>query len=149
METNNINKIAIIGAGVAGLCTARQLIEEGFDCTLFERNEVLGGVWSDGYLNFGVQVQHELYEFPDWPLPEGTPDFTPGPIILKYPHDYADHFEISSKIRFNTRVTSLAEADSPGTGWALTSENKNKSSQEHFDLVVICIGLFSNTPNIP
>ena len=149
MKTNNFNKIAIIGAGVAGLSTARQLIGEGFDCTLFERNEVLGGVWSDGYLNFGAQVQHELYEFPDWPLPEGTPDFTPGPIILKYLHDYADHFEISSKIRFNTRVTSLAKADSPGTGWALTSENKNESSQEHFDLVVICIGLFSNTPNIP
>ena len=149
MKTNNFNKIAIIGAGVAGLSTARQLIGEGFDCTLFERNEVLGGVWSDGYLNFGAQVQHELYEFPDWPLPEGTPDFTPGPIILKYLHDYADHFEISSKIRFNTRVTSLAEAESPDTGWTLTSENKSESSHDHFDLVVICIGLFSNTPNIP
>ena len=63
------NKIAIIGAGVAGLSTARQLIGEGFDCTLFERNAQLGGVWSDGYLNFGAQVQHELYEFPDYPLP--------------------------------------------------------------------------------
>jgi cation diffusion facilitator CzcD-associated flavoprotein CzcO len=73
VNTNNTNKIAIIGAGVAGLCTARQLIREGFDCTLFERNEVLGGVWSDGYLNFGAQVQRELYEFPDWPLPEGAP----------------------------------------------------------------------------
>ena len=64
-------KIAIIGAGVAGLSTARQLIGEGFDCTLFERNAEIGGVWSDGYLNFGAQVQRELYEFPDWPLPEG------------------------------------------------------------------------------
>ena len=76
--------IAIIGAGVAGLCTARQLIAEGFDCTLLERNNELGGVWSDGYLNFGAQVQRELYEFPDWPLPEGTPDYTPGPVIQKY-----------------------------------------------------------------
>ena len=72
MKTDNINNIAIIGAGVAGLSTARQLIAEGIECTLFERNEVLGGVWSDGYLNFGAQVQHELYEFPDWPLPEGN-----------------------------------------------------------------------------
>ena len=123
MHTSNINKIAIIGAGVAGLATARQLIAEGFDCTLFERNEVLGGVWSDGYLNFGVQVQRELYEFPDWPLPEDTPNFTPGPIIEKYLCDYADHFGISSKIRFNTRVTSLAEKDSPSPGWTITSEN--------------------------
>ena len=90
MNTDN-RKIAIIGAGVAGLSTARQLIGEGFDCTLFERNAVLGGVWSDDYLNIGAQVQRELYEFPDWPLPEGTPDFTPGPIIQKYLQDYADH----------------------------------------------------------
>jgi dimethylaniline monooxygenase (N-oxide forming) len=149
MKTDNINSIAIIGAGVAGLSTARQLIAEGFDCTLFERNAVLGGVWSDGYLNFGAQVQHELYEFPDWPLPEGTPDFTPGPIIQKYLHDYADHFRISSKIRFNTRVTSLAEADSAGEGWTLTTEDESGTNKEHFDLVVICIGLYSNTPEIP
>ena len=149
MDTAKIKNIAIIGAGIAGLATARQLIAGGFDCTLFERNEELGGVWSDGYLNFGAQVQHELYEFPDWPLPEGTPDFTPGPIILKYLHDYADHFGISPKIRFSTRVTALAEANSSDAGWTLASENDNGPKEEHFDLVVICIGLFSNLPNIP
>ena len=149
MKTNNTKKIAIIGAGVAGLSTARQLIGEGFDCILFERNKVLGGVWSDGYLNFGAQVQRELYEFPDWPLPEGTPDFTPGPIIQKYLQNYADHHGISSKIRFNTQVTSLAEADSSVAGWTITSENESETNEEHFDLVVICIGLYSDIPNIP
>ncbi len=149
MNTETSEKVAIIGAGVAGLCSARQLIAEGFDCTLFERNEVLGGVWSDGYLNFGAQVQHELYEFPDWPLPEGTPDFTPGPIIQKYLHDYADHYGINSKIRFNTRVTRLAKGETSDAEWTVTSENESGTDEEHFDLVVICIGLFSNTPNIP
>lgn len=142
-------KVAIIGAGVAGLTTARQFIGEGFDCTLFERNKVLGGVWSDGYLNFGVQVQRELYEFPDWPLPEGTPNFTPGPIIQKYLQDYADHFGISPKIRFEAKVTSLDEADSEQTGWSITSEDENGIHHENFDLVVICIGLYSNLPHIP
>ena len=149
VKTTKNRKIAIIGAGVAGLSTARQLIRAGFDCTLFERNEVLGGVWSDGYLNFGVQVQHELYEFPDWPLPEGTPDFTPGPIIQKYLHDYADHHGISSKIRFGTQVTCLAEADSSDVGWTIKSEIEGETNEEHFDVVVICIGLYSDTPNIP
>jgi len=145
----NNRKIAIIGAGVAGLCTARQLIGKGFDCTLFERNKILGGVWSDGYLNFGAQVQRELYELQDWPLPEGTPDFTPGPIIQQYLHDYANHHGISSKIRFNTRVTSLAENDPSDSGWTLKSESEHEVSEEHFDQVVICVGLYSDTPNIP
>ena len=144
-----VEKVAIIGAGVAGLTTARQFIGEGFDCTLFERNKVLGGVWSDGYLNFGVQVQRELYEFPDWPLAQGTPNFTPGPIIQTYLQDYADHFSISPKIRFETKVISLAETDSEQTGWSITSEDENGIHHEIFDLVVICIGLYSNLPYIP
>jgi dimethylaniline monooxygenase (N-oxide forming) len=142
-------RIAIIGAGVAGLSTARQLIAEGFDCTLFERNSELGGVWSDGYLNFGVQVQRELYEFPDWPLPEDTPNFTPGPIIQEYLQAYADHFEISPRIRFDTRVSHLAETGSPEVGWTVSTETSNGTNEEIFDRVVICIGLYSNRPNIP
>ena len=142
-------RVAIIGAGVAGLCTARQLIAAGFDCTLYERNSKLGGVWSDGYLNFGVQVQRELYEFPDWPLPEDTPNFTPGPIIQEYLQAYADHFKISPRIRFDTQVKRLAENGSPGGGWAISTESNNDTAEEIFDRVVICIGLYSNLPNLP
>ena len=79
MVYTDIKHIAIIGAGVAGLATARSVLQAGRDCTIFERSSVLGGVWSDGYLNFGVQVQRELYEFSDWPLPPEAPDFYPGP----------------------------------------------------------------------
>ncbi|MFQ5575301.1 MAG: FAD-dependent oxidoreductase, partial [Terriglobia bacterium] len=67
MDFTSIKTVGIIGGGVAGLATARCLITQGLNCTVFERAGVLGGVWSDGYLNFGVQVQKELYEFPDWP----------------------------------------------------------------------------------
>ncbi len=141
-------RIAIIGAGVAGLSTARQLIAEGFDCTLLERSNELGGVWSDGYLNFGVQVQRELYEFPDWPLPEGTPNFTPGPVIQEYLQAYSDNFDISPRIRFNTRVTRLVEAELPESGWSITTEINNGDYQENFDWVIICIGLYSNVPNV-
>lgn len=146
--TARTEKVAIIGAGVAGLATARHLIGEGFDCTVFERNPALGGVWSDGYLNFGVQVQRELYQFPDWPLPKDTPNFTPGPIIQQYLQDYADHFGVTPNIRFDTRVTNLSDAVSP-QGWSITSEDASGVHQEVYNLVVICIGLYSNQPYIP
>ena len=79
MTLQDVKRVGIIGAGVAGLATAKALLAEGLDCTVFERAERLGGVWADGYSNFGVQVQKELYEFPDWPLPSDTPNFTPWP----------------------------------------------------------------------
>ena len=149
MASQPTEKIAIIGAGVAGLCVARQLIAAGFDCTLFERNNRIGGVWSDGYLNFGVQVQRELYEFPDWPLPKATPNFTPGPIIQEYLQAYADHFDISPRIRFNSEVTRLAEVEPSQGRWEVTTKNNDDVNQDIFDRVVICIGLYSNLPNMP
>lgn len=149
MDLTQVKSVGIVGAGVAGLATARSLIAQGLDCTVFERSSVLGGVWSDGYLNFGVQVQKELYEFPDWPLPEGTPDFTPGPIIQQYLTDFAGHFGIIAHIRLGTTVTHVTEKDGPGSGWMVTYTHNDQEKQDQFDLVVICIGLYSNTPNIP
>ena len=142
-------RVAIIGAGVAGLSAARQLSAADLDCTVFERAGQIGGVWRDGYLNFGVQVQRELYEFPDWPLPENTPNFTPGPIMRQYLQDFADHFGITPRIRFSTRVTSIAEIDGPGSGWNLKLESEAGAGEENFDHVVICIGLYSDTPHVP
>ena len=81
MSYENVKTVGIIGAGVAGISAAKMLTGEGFECTVFERSAALGGVWADGYSNFGVQAQKELYEFPDWPLPPDTPNFTPGPVI--------------------------------------------------------------------
>lgn len=56
MISGPVERVAIIGAGVASLATAKTLLAEGIACTLFERRDKLGGVWADGYSNFGVQV---------------------------------------------------------------------------------------------
>ena len=148
-DVSEVRTVAIVGAGVAGLATARVLLQQGLDCTVFERGSVIGGVWTIGYSNFGVQVQRELYEFPDWPLPEGTPDFTPGPIIQKYLEDYADHFAITPRIRFDAGVTNVAERDGPGSGWTVTWNDGDGERRDDFDMVVVCIGLYSHLPHMP
>jgi len=149
MNNQTVRSVAIIGAGVAGLTTARSLLAEGIDCTLFESSTELGGVWSDGYLNFGAQVQRELYKFPDWPFPPDTPDFTPGPMIQQYLRNFAEQFGITSKIRFDARVIRLAEAESPHSGWFVEFESDGEAHGMIFDRVVICTGLYSQTPHVP
>lgn len=144
-----IRSVAIVGAGVAGLVTARELISVGKACTVFERSDDLGGVWSDGYLNFGVQVQKELYEFPDWPLSNEIQNFTPGPSIQRYLTDFADHFGVTPHIRFRSRVTKIEEHDDPCPGWRVTAFQDGEENQHEFDMVVICVGLYSNKPNVP
>lgn len=149
MDLTQIKTVGIIGAGVSGLVTARVLLAQGIRCTLFERDAILGGVWAHGYSNFGAQVQRELYEFPDWPLPPEVPDFTPGPVIQRYLEDYAKHFGVWPRIRFNASVTMLQKRRSGTTGWVIAYEQDGSHLEEEFDLVVVCVGLYSTTPHMP
>lgn len=141
-------KVAIIGAGVAGLVTAKTLLRRGHHCTLFERADRLGGVWAAGYSNFGTQVQRELYEFPDWPLPRDVVDFTPGPIVRDYLEAYAKHFGVWPNIVFGAAVTRLGR--NPGdAGWHVDYELNGEVLGAGFDFAVICTGLYSNRPHVP
>jgi dimethylaniline monooxygenase (N-oxide forming) len=149
MITGNIRRVGIIGAGVAGLATAKTLLAEGIECVVFERGERLGGVWADGYANFGVQVQKELYEFPDWPLPPETPNFTPGPVFQHYLEGYCDQFEVRPHLRLNSRVISVERRPDGAPGWALTVEMEGETETELFDLVVVATGLYSENPAMP
>src|SRR5215813_4128001 len=148
-DLSSIRRVAIVGAGASGLATARILLAQGFDCTIFERRAALGGVWADGYLNFGVQVQRELYEFPDWPLPTDAANFTPGPAFQKYLTGYAEHFGVLPRIRLGCTVLQLSEQAPPGTGWQIRYSDSAGETVEDFDLAVVSIGLYSETPNIP
>lgn len=148
MFSGHVRDVAVIGAGVAGIATARALLARGFDCTLFERGERLGGVWCDGYANFGTQVQRELYEFPDRPHGADVPDFTPGPQVRDYLEDAARDFGVLPRIRFRTRVAELRRR-APEPGWLLTWEADGVAGQAPFDAVVVCTGLYSNRPHAP
>lgn len=38
-------RVAIVGAGPLGLITTKNLAEQGFEVTTFERNDYVGGLW--------------------------------------------------------------------------------------------------------
>lgn len=149
MSFENVRTVGIIGAGVSGISTAKMLLGEGFNCTVFERSGELGGVWADGYANFGVQVQKELYEFPDWPLPADTPNFTPGPIFQKYLAAYCNEFGVSPHIRLGTEVTRVSAREDGKDGWKITYREDGEEHETEFDLLVVCVGTFSNQPYLP
>jgi len=146
---SGVRRVGIVGTGIAGLATAKTLSAQGLDCVLFERTGKIGGVWADGYVNFGVQVRKELYEFPDWPMPASAPDFTPGPVFQQYLEDYVDHFGFREAIRLNARVADLSPRADGDPGWTITTDGEAGAQREDFDFVVIATGLYSNVPNKP
>lgn len=44
-KTIERKKIVIVGAGASGLCAARHAISQGFDVTVFEQTQNVGGTW--------------------------------------------------------------------------------------------------------
>lgn len=145
---NPIRTVGVVGAGVAGLVVAKTLLRRGYACTLYERDTMLGGVWAAGYSNFGTQVQRELYEFPDWPLPDDVPDFTPGPVVRDYLERYAKHFGVFPRIEFDATVRQISRQGTTG-GWSIDYHQGSNAHRMEFDFVVVCTGLYSNKPHLP
>jgi len=137
--------IAIIGAGIAGLCTAKTLLALGYDVQVFEKEPDLGGVWSSArrYPGLTTQNPRETYCFSDWPMPSDFPEWPSGAQMQAYLQSYADHFGVTPHIRFATPVDAAApRVDGPG--WTISTGGK----QEAFDWVIACNGIFS-IPAIP
>ncbi|WP_428261743.1 flavin-containing monooxygenase [Haliangium sp.] len=155
MSTNDrilnlpVRTVGIVGGGVAGLVTAKQLGQAGFECTVFERGDRVGGVWTVGYHGFGLQTPRSFYEFPDWPMPDSYPDLPTGAQMQAYVDGYARHFGLTERIRFGRRVSAIEPA-AEGTGWhiAHTDANGNRGERDRFDYVVIANGLYA-TPYVP
>ena len=65
--------VAIVGAGPSGLVSAKVLLDDGFDVTLFDRQRELGGIWSaeTAYVDLHTQQPGGTYEFSDLVHGEG------------------------------------------------------------------------------
>lgn len=141
--------IAIIGAGIAGLCTAKTLRAQGYAVTLFEKEPDLGGVWSSSRRYPGLTTQNpkETYCFSDWPMPADYPEWPTGAQMQAYLQSYADHFGVTPHIRFGTEIAA-ARPLPDGQGWTLDLTGPQGSESARFDWLILCNGIFS-IPSIP
>lgn len=148
MDLTSVKSVAIIGASVAGLSAAKLLHEQGLVCTVFERSATLCSDLPNNCSNAGMQVQRELYEFPDWPFPKDAPKFMPEPMIQKYLEDYAKHFGVWSHIHFKTSVTQILKRRGDKPGWLIHVNDDGIQRKQSFDLVVVCVGPFRLTSTL-
>ncbi|CAK7246331.1 MAG: hypothetical protein STHCBS139747_007958 [Sporothrix thermara] len=135
MEGSNKNiKVAVIGAGALGLVTLKNLLEEGFDATGFERKSYVGGLWK--------------YTLDD------TTSY-----IDDYLQSYADNFQLRPHIRLSTAIRAIKRDDEAGK-WIVetrpveTGEGNSGTPKENkdealvFDKVVIATGS-NDKPSMP
>jgi cation diffusion facilitator CzcD-associated flavoprotein CzcO len=139
-------RIAIIGAGMSGLCMAVKLQQAGLDSyTIFEKADEVGGTWRDNtYPGLTCDVPSRYYTYTFRPNSTWSRIFPAGREIQKYFRQVADERGIRSRIRFGTDVTAARYAD--GRWWLTTG-----AGEEAFDVLVTATGVLRvpRYPDIP
>ncbi|KAF6152409.1 hypothetical protein GIB67_038032 [Kingdonia uniflora] len=175
-QTKISRKIAVIGAGAAGLVASKELIKEGHKVVVFERNSEVGGTWvfdpkteSDQLgLNPSRSLVHsslcsslrtnlprEAMGFRDYPFvakegEERDPQRFPGHReVLLYLGDFAGEFGVTELIRFETEVVRAGLVEEGK--WEVRSTRRGGALvddvNEVYDGVVVCNGHYTE-PNV-
>jgi cation diffusion facilitator CzcD-associated flavoprotein CzcO len=146
-------QIAIVGAGVAGLATAKVLKEAGHGVTVFDRVQDVGGVWSASRRYPGVSTQSTKaqYALSDFPMPKAYPEWPSGEQVQRYFESYAEHNGLLPHVRLGTEVVAAAQ-DEDGR-WTVRTRPVagGRVTETAFDGLVVANGVFSDPlkPELP
>ncbi|MFE5309930.1 flavin-containing monooxygenase [Isoptericola sp. NPDC056605] len=144
-------KIAVVGAGFAGLASAKVLREFGHDVTVLDKAPDVGGVWSASRRYSGLTTQNNKgsYAFSDLPMPKDYPEWPSGEQVQAYLERYVDLHDLRGSLRLSTEVV-RAELTPAEDGWSVTARRTGEpvGEPERFDHVVVANGIFSD-PVIP
>ncbi len=136
-------RVAVIGAGAAGLCSAKYLLAHNVDTVVYEMGSCIGGLWvfgndnglSPAYDSLHLNSEARVTAYKDFPFPQGSPLYPDHRQVRAYLEAYAEQFGITPHIRFRSRVTEVAPA---GVGrWRVSLQD---GSSSEFDAVVVGSG---------
>jgi len=107
----------------------------GYDVTIFEASDKLGGQWNTSYDGVSVQNTKEQYHFAGFPVPfETKNDRLTGEEVLRYVQLFQESRGL--EVRFNMPVVHMIKEN---RGWTLEFED---GSKRQFAYVVIATGLY-------
>ncbi len=151
-------RYAVIGAGASGLCCAKYLVQSGCgDVTIFEIGTQIGGLWcygndnglSSAYRTLHINTARNLTSFSDFGFDDGVQMFPDHRDMHRYLVSYAEHFGLTRRIRFESRVVKVEPAATYGRDaprWEVRLEN---GTVEAFDRVIVATGHLSKPLHVP
>ena len=136
-------RVAIIGAGVAGLTAGKALADRQIPYACFETSDDIGGNWyfknpngrSSAYRSLHIDISGPSISFEDFPMDDSYPDYPHHSEILQYLRAYTEKFGLKQHIRFRTTVQKAERK--PQGGWTLTTV---AGGAEDFDALLVCNG---------
>ena len=146
-------RVALIGAGPLGLMALKNLTEDGFDVTSFEKRAYAGGLWNaanDSHVSVTSNTVFNSSRFvssiTDFPFPDHHDDFPTAPQLVEYLNAYADNFNLRKHIRLSTEVINVRRQW--GQWEVKTITQGSEPVIGYFDRLLVSTGAFV-TPRIP
>jgi dimethylaniline monooxygenase (N-oxide forming) len=136
-------KVAIIGAGVSGLLSAKYAKENGFTPTVFDKKSTVGGIWSgEGNAWPGLETNASKYtcSFTDHYWKDDDPPYIPLDRMHKWLLQYVDKFDLNSCLKLNTKVLNVARHMD---NFKVTYELDSTVYEEVFSHVIVATGYFN------
>lgn len=105
--------VAILGAGISGLCMAIRLKAKGIESfALFEKADRVGGTWRENtYPGVACDIPSHLYSYSFAPNPNWSRVFSPGDEIQQYCEHTAESEGILPHIQFGAEVQQVIHQD--------------------------------------
>jgi dimethylaniline monooxygenase (N-oxide forming) len=153
-NANGRRSVAVIGAGPAGLCAAKYMLAAGFDVTVYEAGNHVGGLWvyendsglSSAYSTLHINTDKYITQFSDHSLPPSASVFPHHSEMRRYLDDYADIFDIRRHIKFGCPVSCVVPVANGGKlRWRVETVHGDAAE---FDTAIVATGHLSD-PRMP
>jgi cation diffusion facilitator CzcD-associated flavoprotein CzcO len=128
--------VAVLGAGAGGIAMGIALQKAGYDYTIYEASDGVGGTWRDNtYPGAACDVPSHLYSFSFAPNPNWSRTYAAQPEILAYLEQCVERYGLRPHIRTGTTITH-ADWEEAAQRWRLTA-----ASGENFVATVLVTAL--------
>lgn len=136
--------VCVIGAGISGLVTAKETIENGFQPYLFEAEYDVGGVFNT------ASTSGRVYDHCHLTVSSRFMDMSSMPVLvqkhlhhseyLNYIRHFAETFNLKSRITFGTKVVSVRRL--APRQWEVITQHREtgKQTTRTFCAVAVCCG---------
>jgi 4-hydroxyacetophenone monooxygenase len=142
-------RVAIIGAGIAGITAALAAAEEGVRYEIFDRNEEVGGTWlTTTYPGIGVDTPSAYYSLSREVNPDWSNYYPQGAEYQAYLVALADKHKLREHTRFRTEVDALWW-DAGRKQWQIHSVDVDGKRDVSYASVVITAAGYLNRPRWP
>lgn len=146
MQANRKPRIGILGAGMSGILAAIKVKQAGFDFSVFEKADRVGGTWRENtYPGIACDVPSHLYCYSFELNPDWSHTSSPGAEIQAYFEGVTKRYGLEDSIRFGDPVIRCEWSGADHGRWQVET---GAGFVDHFDWLIAATGILHH-PNFP